>query len=205
MSNRNLTTTQIAANTAQSVSFHEILYIRTRESGLSSFDYTYLSNAPFNISLTSAQAAAIGLDEPGAREFLAVGPFLQFSSIEESADFQITNLTVSLAGMRPEDLVLFLENQYIDQPIKIWRCWFDGDGIMVGNPVQIFDGRIDKPVINDDPASGVVIGCSAASQFVDFQRTAGRHTNNSEQTHFFPGDTGFKFSADVIKDLKWGG
>ena len=205
MSNRNLTAAQIEANTSQSVSFHEILYIRTRDSGLTSYDYTYLSNAPFDISLTSAQAAAIALDEVGPREFLAVGPFLQFSSIEESADFQITNLTVSLAGMRPQDLVLFLDNQYIDQPIKIWRCWFDGAGSMIGNPVQIFDGRIDRPVINDDPAGGVVIGCSAASQFVDFQRTAGRHTNNSEQIHFFPADTGFKFSADVITDLKWGG
>ena len=205
MANRNLTTQQIAYNTAQSVTFHEIVCFRTRESGLTTYDYTYLTNAAFNIRVDASQASAMGLEESGPREFLAVGPFIQFSSIEESADFQITTLNISLGGMRAEDLALFLDNQYIDQPITVWRCWFDEDGHMVGNPVQIFSGRIDKPVISDDPQGSVVIGCNAASQFIDFQRTAGRHTNNSEQQHYFPGDIGFKWAADTIKDLKWGG
>jgi hypothetical protein len=144
-------------------------------------------------------------EEAGSHKFLAVGPFLQFSEIQESSDFQITNLTVALGGMRSEDLALFLSNQYIDQPLKIWRYWLNEDGRMVGDPVLIFDGRIDKPVVSDDPNGGVSIGCGAASQWVDYSRTNGRHTNNSEQQHYYSGDTIFKYAADSIKDLRWGG
>lgn len=205
MSNRNLTDSQIDYNNNQSVVFYELLYIRTRESGTSTYDYTYMTNAPYDIRVSSAQAASMGLDQSGAQKFLAVGNFLQFSSIEESADFQITSMTIGLAGMRSSDLNLFLSNQYIDQPVKVWRVWFDTNGEMVGDPVLIFSGNIDKPVITDDPSSGVTIGCSASSQWITYARTAGRHTNNDEQQFFYSGDTIFKFSADAIKDLKWGG
>jgi hypothetical protein len=204
MSNRNLTSTQIDYNSSQSVVYYELLYIRTRESGTSNFDYTYITNAPYDVRVTGAQATAMGI-ESTTQKFLAVGPFLQFSSIEESADFQITSLTIGLAGMRAQDLALFLSNQYIDQPVKVWRIWFNTDGQLVGDPVLIFSGNIDKPVVSDDPDSGVTIGCSASSQWITYNRTAGRHTNNDEQVFFYPGDTIFKFAADAIKDLKWGG
>jgi hypothetical protein len=205
MSNRGLTTAQLAVNTDQSVIYHELLYIRTRESGTSNYDYTYLTNAPYNIKVTAAQAVAMGLPISTAQTFLAVGPFLQFSTIEESADFQITSVTVSLGGMRGEDLALFLTNQYIDQPVKVWRVWLDSDGHTVDDPVLIFSGNIDKPVITDDPEGAVTIGCSASSQWITYTRTNGRHTNNDEQQTFYPNDTIFKFAADAIKDLKWGG
>jgi hypothetical protein len=205
MSNRGLTTAQLAVNTDQSVIYHELLYIRTRESGTSNYDYTYLTNAPYNIKVTAVQAVAMGLPISTAQTFLAVGPFLQFSTIEESADFQITSVTVSLGGMRGEDLALFLTNQYIDQPVKVWRVWLDSDGHTVDDPVLIFSGNIDKPVITDDPEGAVTIGCSASSQWITYTRTNGRHTNNDEQQTFYPNDTIFKFAADAIKDLKWGG
>jgi hypothetical protein len=206
MANRGLDSDQLVYSAAQSVKFYEMLYVRTRQSGGSDYDYTYLTNGPGDISVDATQATAMGIDEEqGGHKFLAVGPFLQFSEIQESSDFQITNVTVALGGMRSEDLALFLENQYIDQPLKIWRYWLDEDGRLVGDPVLIFDGRIDKPTITSDPDGSVSIGCSAASQWVDYSRTNGRHTNNSEQNYYYSGDTIFKYAADSIKDLRWGG
>lgn len=205
MANRNLTAAQIDYNNTQSVVYYELLSIRTRESGTSDYDYTYITNAPYDIRVSNAQAVSMGLDQAISQKFLAVGNFLQFSSIEESADFQITSMTIGLSGMRASDLSDFLSNQYIDQPVKVWRVWFDTDGTMVDDPVLIFSGNIDKPVVSDDPDSGVTIGCSASSQWITYSRTAGRHTNNDEQVFYYPGDTIFKFSADAIKDLKWGG
>lgn len=214
MTNRNLTTAQITQNNAQSVIYHELLYIRTRDSGTENLDYTYLTNAPYDITVSAAQATAMDMGSTVPTKFLAVGPFLSFSNIEESADFQISTMTVSLSGMRGEDLALFLQNQYIDQPLVIWRVWLDDLGQMIGNPVQIFRGQIDRPVIRDDPQGQVVIGCTAASQWVDYQRTAGRRTNNNEQqfidTRYYGGttaniDIGFKFAGDAITNLKWGG
>jgi len=215
MANRNLSTEQLAYNSQQSVKFFELLYVQTRESGSSNLDHTYLTNAPYDVSTTPAQSSAMGLPA-GAQSFLSIGPFLQFSDIEESADFQITNMTVSLGGLDSGDLFLFLGNQYIDYPIKLWRVWFDEDGNQVGDPIQIFSGKMDKPVITDDPGGGVVVGVAASSNFVDFQRRSGRHTNNSEQQFldikfYNPAattaniDIGFKFAGDTITNIKWGG
>lgn len=214
MAKRNLTVAQIAANSEASVKFFEMLYIRTQdiptgtvdpETYVPVYQHNYLTNAPFNVEVTTEQAADMGLPEAGAKTFLAVGPFLQFSSVDEAADFQINTVTVTLGGVRSEDIALFTDNLYIDQPIKIYRVWYDGNGLMVDTPLMIFDGRVDKPVVSDDPAASVTIGCSAASQWVDYERRAGRHTNHAEQDFFFPGDTGFKYAGNAIKDLKWGG
>lgn len=203
MANRNMTVAQIAANDLQSAKFFELLYIRVRDTGTSTLEHTYISNAPYDITVDT-NIASMGIGQ-GVQTFTALGPFLQFGNVDESADFQINQVTITLGGIRDGDLALFLENQYLDQPIKIFRVWYTGEGAMIDDPVMIFDGRIDKPVISDDPDNGITIGCSASSQWVDYERRAGRHTNPSEQTYFFPGDTGFKFANIAIKDLKWGG
>jgi hypothetical protein len=214
MTKRNLSVAQQLANSEASVKFFEMLYIRTQdipagvvdpETYTPVYQHNYLTNAPFNIAVTTEQAAEMGLPVAGAQTFLAVGPFLQFSSVDESADFQINTVTVTLGGVRSADIALFTNNLYIDQPIKIFRAWFDGDGLMIDTPLMIFDGRVDRPVVSDDPQSAVTIGCSAASQWVDYERRAGRHTNHAEQDFYFPGDTGFKYAGNPIKDLKWGG
>lgn len=203
MANRNLSVNQITANNLQNAKFFELLYIRVRDTGTSSYEYTYISNAPYDITVDT-NIASMGIGQ-GVQTFTALGPFLQFGNVDESADFQINSVTITLGGVRDTDLALFLDNQYLDQPIKIFRVWYDGSGAMIDDPVMIFDGRIDKPVISDDPESGITIGCAASSQWVDYERRAGRHTNPSEQVYFFPGDTGFKFANIAIKELKWGG
>ena len=203
MANRNLSAQQITANNLQNAKFFELLYLRVRDTGTSTLEHTYISNAPYDITVdTNISSMGIG---QGTQTFTALGPFLQFGNVDESADFQINSVTVTLGGVRDADLQLFLGNQYLDQPLKIFRVWYDGSGAMIDNPVMIFDGRIDKPVISDDPENGITIGCAASSQWVDYERRAGRHTNPSEQKFFFPSDTGFKFANIAIKDLKWGG
>ena len=203
MANRNLTANQITANNLQNAKFFELLYIRVRDTGTSSYEHTYISNAPYDITVDT-NIASMGIGN-GVQTFTALGPFLQFGNVDESADFQINSVTVTLGGVRDADLALFLDNQYLDQPIKIFRVWYTSDGALIDDPVMIFDGRIDKPVISDDPENGITIGCAASSQWVDYERRAGRHTNPSEQKFFFPTDTGFKFANIAIKDLKWGG
>lgn len=203
MANRNLSSQQITANNLQNAKFFELLYLRVRDTGTSALEHTFISNAPYDISVdTSISSMGIGL---GVQTFTALGPFLQFGNVDETADFQINSVTITLGGVRDSDLELFLGNQYLDQPMKIFRVWYDDSGTRIGDPVMIFDGRIDKPVISDDPENGITIGCAASSQWVDYERRAGRHTNPSEQRFFFPTDTGFKFANIAIKELKWGG
>jgi hypothetical protein len=203
MANRNLSSQQITANNLQNAKFFELLYLRVRDTGTSTLEHTYISNAPYDITVDT-DISSMGIGQ-GTQTFTALGPFLQFGNVDESADFQINSVTITLGGVRDADLELFLGNQYLDQPMKIFRVWYDDAGTRIGDPVMIFDGRIDKPVISDDPENGITIGCAASSQWVDYERRAGRHTNPSEQKFFFANDTGFKFANIAIKDLKWGG
>ena len=43
-----------------------------------------------------------------------------------------------------------------------------------------------------------------ASHWADFEKKAGRFSNNNSQQYFFSGDVGFEYAANTVKDLKWG-
>ena len=45
---------------------------------------------------------------------------------------------------------------------------------------------------------------TVASQFADFERANGRKTNPASQQIHFSDDQGMNFSAQIVKDLKWG-
>jgi hypothetical protein len=49
-----------------------------------------------------------------------------------------------------------------------------------------------------------IIDLACASHWADFERKAGRLTNINSQQYFFPADTGFRYAANSIKDIKWG-
>jgi hypothetical protein len=60
-------------------------------------------------------------------------------------------------------------------------------------------------VINENPDEGsCTIAISATSHWVDFERRPGRHTNHAEQQVWFPGDLGFEFSSEIVKEIRWG-
>lgn len=175
---------------------YELLELTVYDTDISANHTAYITNAPFNITI-------------GANEYVAVGSMLGFSEIEENSDFTITQVTVSLNGLQSADVALFLRANYTDRPLKIYRVWLDVDQQTVGNPLLIFDGRIDRPVINDDGKS-CTIGCTASSHWADYDRRAGRHTNYDEQIYWSlqmaspSTDKGFEFTGNNIKDLKWG-
>lgn len=76
---------------------------------------------------------------------------------------------------------------------------------VVVDPIAIFDGRCDQPSITEDPESGkCVVTIDAASHWVDFERIPGRHTNDSEQQLWFPGDRFFEHVHAQAREVIWG-
>jgi len=142
----------------------------------------------------------------GGHDYLALGHLLGFSDIEESVQLQVSNLTLSLSGVDQSYIALFLGEAYIDRTVKIYKALLDvDDDSLVANPVLFFEGRMDQPVIQEDPDNGTcVLGVSCTNAWVDFERRPGRHTNHLEQQVHFPGDMGFEFASEVPKDLIWG-
>ncbi len=143
------------------------------------------------------------------------GPWLGFSSVEETRNFQISKITITLSGLPQHDnngetfISQFLQHDYVDKRVKIHRVFYDeydqpitdGSGVMQGT--LIFDGYIDRPTIEDDPHSQTTVGVEVSNHWVDFDRTAGRHSNDNEHKIFAPGDEFFQYAKRTRRDIKW--
>lgn len=141
----------------------------------------------------------------GGNTYLKAGHFLNFSDIEESYEVMISNVTISLSGVDQSNIANFLNNDYIDQPVKIWLAFLDDSQSLISDPLLIFEGRIDMPVVNEDPAGGTcIVAVQASNAWVDFQRRTGRRANHEEQQIYFPGDMGFEFASEVVHEIFWG-
>jgi hypothetical protein len=140
----------------------------------------------------------------GSNTYLAVGDFIGFSDVEESSDMSINSVTITMSLIDPTTIANWLEDDYIDRPVKIYRVYFDEAWQVIGSPLLMFDGRIDRPVIQDTGTT-VTVGCSAASQWTDFNRRNGRFTSQELQQAIFATDMGFEYAAVDTPNLKWGG
>jgi hypothetical protein len=158
------------------------------------FDVTpiYITDAWMNISRNG-------------QTYTALGHFLGFSDIEESSELQVANLTAQLSGVDQSVISAVLTENYIDRPLRIYKGFLDGNMAVIANPVLIFEGRMDSPVIQENPDDGsCVVSVSATNAWVDFERLSGRHTNHEEQQIFFPGDMGFEFVSEITQEITWG-
>ena len=141
----------------------------------------------------------------GGHDYTALGHLLGFSDIEETAELQVASMTGSLSGVNQTFISSFLSKDYLNRPIKVYKGFLDANEVVLADPVLIFDGRMDRPVIEEDSDSGdSVVTVTATNQWSDFERTPGRHTNHEEQQIWFSGDKGFAFASEVVKDIVWG-
>jgi len=138
-------------------------------------------------------------------EYIAEGHLLEFSDIDELTELQVSEVTLSLSGVDQQFVSAFLSHRYIDRTVKIYKALLDSSDALISDPILIFDGRMDKPRIRDNPDDGKsIVAVSATNHWVDFERKGGRRTNHEEQQLHFPGDMGFEFASEIITDIKWG-
>ena len=137
--------------------------------------------------------------------YTVLGHFIAFSDIEESAELQVASLTAQLSGVDQSVISAVLAEDYIDRPLRIYKGFLDANMAVIADPILIFEGRMDSPVIEENPDDGsCVVSVSATNAWVDFERLSGRHTNHEEQQIFFPGDKGFEFVSEITQEITWG-
>ena len=140
-----------------------------------------------------------------SNDYTAVGHFMGFSAIEESVEVMVSKVQLSLSGVDQSMISRFLNKEYIDRQVKIYTAFLNDAQVLIADPVLIFEGRMDAPVITDNPIAGdSKITVSATNSWVDFSRKTGRHTNHEEQQVFFAGDKGFEFASEIVKEIIWG-
>lgn len=131
--------------------------------------------------------------------------YLGFSSISETSELLVNSCTISLSGADQTIVAVLLQESYLNRRVKIRKAMLDSGLQVIADPVLIFDGRMDKPAIAVDPDNGTVTcGVEGVSQWTDFERRPGRHSNDAEQQKLFPGDRGFAGVAVIPDQIFWG-
>ena len=169
------------------------------------------ANKPFHLVKLSFDDVSYFLSDAyipvtyDSNTYTPTGSFLAFSDIVETNEANIETISISLSGVDTTYINLFLEGGYLDRTVQIYKAFLNSNDALVSDPLLIFEGRLNNPVIKEDVEAGTsTVAVQASSLFVDFDRINTRFTNNESQQSFFAGDTGFRFSSVVVKELNWG-
>jgi hypothetical protein len=138
------------------------------------------------------------------RTYNANGQFLNFDGLTETSELQVPNVNVSISAVDLTWVSIALSKNHLDRRLVIYKAFVDYTQAVITSPVIVFDGRMDGMSISDSPGGKCAVAITATSQFGDFYRKAGRHTNNSEQQTLYPGDGFFQFCTNLNKEIRWG-
>lgn len=158
-----------------------------------------------DVHLTDAPVDLAFNDGDGSDTYLSSRGVLGVSDIQEENEIKIETVNLTLSGIDTANVKLFLDFDYIDRRVLVRRAILDNQYNIVGDPVLVFDGRLDQPrVLEDFQSKTATLSVSASSHWADFEAQAGRHTNDTEQQVLNSGDTFFAKVTDTQKDVKWG-
>lgn len=139
----------------------------------------------------------------GGNDYVSSSHLLGLSPVNETGESQASTFTINLSGVEQSFISTLLSENYIDRAVTISRIILNSAGVIVGNPIPLYSGRMDGFAIKDDNKTSQ-INLSVASHWSDFEKESGRRTNHNGQQIHFAGDKGFKFASDTVKDIKWG-
>ena len=144
----------------------------------------------------------------GGNTYLATGSLLSIEAVSESVSFDVGMLAVSLSGVDQANISAALSENFIGKTVNVYLALLDEDGVIIPDPLKIYGGTIDGFKVSESiGAAGrgtSVVRWEVASQWRNFDKTAGRRTNDGDQQSFYPGDLGMNYSGEIVKDLKWG-
>ena len=138
-----------------------------------------------------------------SNEYIAAGHLLSITSTQETNQLRVGTVNITISAVDQAYVSLFLNQQYVNRRVQIFLAILTSAGAISGDPIKTFDGEIVGYDLQNGKNSAVV-NMKLASHWSDFERKAGRFTNNTSQQYLLPTDTGMRFAADTVKDITWG-
>ena len=133
------------------------------------------------------------------------GNLISIGTVKESLEVKVPTLNIALSGVNQANISTALSEDSIDRVVVVYSGLLDANDDLVVDPIEEFRGRLDSFQFSENPEQEVAeINWSCVSQLQDFERVAGRRTNDDDQQFHFAGDEGFEFSALTDTDIKWG-
>lgn len=135
--------------------------------------------------------------------YTASSLFTKLSSVTESSEIQVSNITVTFTGADQTITSIFLSNDYIEKEAEIYKGFIGSNEAVIADPFLLFKGRIESFSISET-LNDSKVNISIASHWADFSKVEGRKTNTGSQQIHFSGDLGFEFASQTVQDIKWG-
>lgn len=156
--------------------------------------------------------------------YQGMGNLGDIGQIAETAALDPQWMDIVLSGVTAELLQAALVTNYFNRPVYVhlgclgdadgyfwndtelsWNDltlpWGDG-GIIIGEPFQVFAGTIDSINCAYGAASYIEISC--ADELADWEREKIERYTDQDQQARYPGDTGFRFVAQVsTREVVW--
>lgn len=156
----------------------------------------FLTNGQYPVTLSTTTSG-------GSQTFQANGEFVSFEMVNETDEARVNEINIILSGVSTTFTNLFLNNDYVERRIVIYRSFRDSNNAAIDSPVMLFDGEIKNFAVNDKQDTSEVV-IKSASVFYNFDDTNGRRTTDASQQRAFAHDRGMQFASTTNKDIRWG-
>lgn len=137
-----------------------------------------------------------------------IGDVVQIEPIVESSAVESTAVRFTLAGVASSRISQALSTQSQGKRATLWLGVLNPNAnpiALIDTPVVEFEGLLDAPAIGETPDDeGVVtttVSITAESRMASLLGAAVRRYTNEDQLKFAPGDTFFKFAAEMAERL----
>lgn len=149
------------------------------QDGAGSDDCLYLASGGIDIDFDSTTAP-----DAGTNTYSAQGEFISYTAIDETFDVVVGKFQITLSGLPSGYIDKFIGKNVEGQRIVVYKAFMDlNDFTIIQTPILMYDGTIYNVAIQENQNT-CTIGLDVTSQFADFERTAGRKTNNWSNWYF---------------------
>lgn len=136
--------------------------------------------------------SGLGTISFGGEAYSGVGALGGVSAIQESDGLQANGVAFTLSGIDAALISTALGEMENGRPAKLWLGALDESGALVADPLLLFEGLTDVPVIEED-GERATIGITAENRLIDLERPRTRRYTAEDQALDDPTDKGFEF------------
>lgn len=139
-----------------------------------------------------------------SNDYTGLGYLGKITSIEEDVEMSASGIKVVLSGIPTSIISIALGTHYQGRTGIVYIALLDEDHGIQGEPVIIFQGRMDN--MNITMGANATIELSIENVIRDWDRPRVRRYNNVDQQAIYPDDKGLEFVSQAAeKSIYWGG
>ncbi len=134
--------------------------------------------------------------------WLGVGQFGSVSAVEESGELAAYSLSMALTGIPRDIIAVALTEPYQNRPAIVYEAMMDGDEQIIGDPLIMFQGRMDIMTVDLGETASIQLECT--NRLVDWERPKMTRYSDEDQQRLHPGDFGCQYAAQMeTKEIVW--